>query len=181
LPKKKPAHAFWPNLGFVTMKHKNVSWGNCQKCYEVCQAFMKSNSLSWSEVVKSESFCDLVCQIHKNRDKRLSSNVICIYKETKRHCFKEFLFADQDLNIPDVELNSFENNYCDNPLPMTFKPTKRKNRDFQSVTSCFSEKLSNMKSTDALTKFLRFISEEDNFANYTFLMDDKCLVRIKQT
>jgi hypothetical protein len=174
--KKKLSHKIWPNLVFLTMKHKNIGTGNCQNCFEVQRDFMKVNNLSWADMCHQEIMIELVCNKHKNYENTSRPNVICMFKEVKRHVFKEFVFTDDELKIATTDEETFLFNYCENPKEMTYNLPKRR-RGSQAVTSCFGEKLSNLKSGEACSKFLRFICQDGTFSNCTFLMDDKALVR----
>jgi hypothetical protein len=159
------------------MKHTNNGAGNCQKCFEVRRDFIKTNNLTWSDIIHQETLNDLVCDKHKNCENSSRPNVICMFKEVKRHVFKEFLFSDDELNVAKIEdeNNVMHFNYCENPKEMTYKLPKRR-RGTQAITCCFQEKLSNLKSSEACSKFMRFICQAGSCSNCTFLMDDRALV-----
>jgi len=178
--KRTELHYVWPNLSFVNMKFKYEA--NCENCYQIRRKHAVANNLTLPELFKSEFFSKLLCGKHKKTDSQNQEpNVICMYREEKRHFFKEYLFCDDalmcDNSLPEVQ--TIYSPYSANPKTMTCELGKFK-RGAQNVSKLFQKTLDdkcNTPNKSALSKFLLFICSP-TCSNYTFIMDAKSLLTI---
>ena len=171
--KPKIPHTIWPNLGFLSMKFKNTSNGNCQNCYNLRKQYKDLKNLSFAQLFHDQNYKKLVCENHTNLTTELEPNLICLIFESHRFHFQEKIFSDDALPLVNVVENDFKFTYSPSPKPMTSKSLKQK-RCSQKVTPSFESNLQRQFNTDykpALAKFALFICQE-NFKNYTFIVSN---------
>ena len=171
--RSKIPHTIWPNLAFLSMKHKNTGNGNCQNCYTLRKNYVDANDISFAELFVDINFKNLVCDNHQNISVELEPNIICVIYETARHIFTEKIFLDDDLPHLTISPNNFTFLYSITPKPFSMISLKQK-RTAQKVTPGFQRKLENEFNTEkkpSLSKFMLFICNS-NFSNYTFLVSE---------
>lgn len=181
--KAKLPHTVWPNLGFLAMKFRNTSNGNCQNCYYKRKQYVDVNNITFAQLFKDKIYKELVCDNHKNLIVELEPNLICLMYEFERFHFKEKLFIDDALPLVNVLEKDFQFTYSSVPKPMTFESLKKK-RCSQKVTPSFDRNLKKQFDTSykpALSKFALFLCN-GNFKNYTFVVScNNTMLAILQT
>ena len=172
--KVKPLHSIWPNLGFVNMKFKQNSYGNCQKCFLLKDSFMKKNKLSFKELFVHKDFETLICDNHKSLsiDNDLPNIISLICEEKNRFHFQKRIFVDNSEFLAFADQTDFISPYCDNPLEMTPEVFNEKKTINIMSPAFYKNYLANIKPNSALDQFILFLcSPESGLSNYTFIVE----------
>ena len=171
--KKEKIHDSWPNLGFINMKFKFNSSGNCQNCFSIKETFMKANNLSYKELFNHSQFETLICEDHKTIFVKEEPNLISIYTEQKdRLTFKHQLFKEDSIVIsPEENDLSFE--YCQNAPEMSTNVFKER-RSMKEMSKTFYHYLNNVsKEMSPLDKLVLFLCDKkNNLSNFTFVVEN---------
>jgi len=172
---KQVPHDIWPNMCFLSMAFRDDSCGNCNNCYEIRRNYAHCNKLTYAELFKTKDYSKLMCDKHKNNNKNPSPNVITLYKEEKRHHFKEYIFCDDELNDALSEnFNELIFPYSQKNSPMSKIPFKMK-KTRQTVAVDFQTKIKqtfNKNEKSAIDKLMLFLCNSDSFSNYTIVVSE---------
>ena len=172
--KVKKFHSIWPNLGFVNMKFKQNSFGNCQKCFLQKKGFMEENNLSFKELFAHKQFETLICDNHQNMtiNDDLPNLISIVCEEKNRFNFQKRVFVDNNELLVFAEENQFNLAYCDNPLEMTPEVFNEK-PSIKTMSKTFYEYLSKVScNNSALDQFFLFLCAKENaLSNYTFIVE----------
>ena len=182
--RKEKIHNLWPNLGFLNMKFKSTSTGNCQDCFLIKKKFMNDNQISYKDLFNHKQFDQLVCSQH--HEKTLLSqeepNLISLFTEQiDRTTFKQEIFKEDSIVVSTKETDlNFE--YSQNPLQMSDNVCQEK-PSIKNMCSVFYKYLENISwaKTPIDKLFLFLCDKKNNFSNFTFIVENNktmlCLLR----
>jgi|LakMenEpi03Aug12_release.lakeMendotaPanAssembly.Ray.scaffolds.fasta_scaffold08612_13 G:T-mismatch repair DNA endonuclease (very short patch repair protein) len=148
------------SLVFLSFAALNNSSYNCVDCFSIQNAYIKSNNISWKDLVFDAKFSELSCPLHTNNWYSFEPNALCIYKQSDFNLFTKYNISEYEaIKQEDLLLN----------LDIPFKQNKdvKLTEDFQLVV----KQLSNLESLNVMDKFLKLILNND-WSNYTFILSD---------
>jgi len=173
--KVKQFHSIWPNLGFINMKFKENSFGNCQKCYLLRKTFMEENKLSFKELFAHKQFETLICDNHKNMsiNDDMPNLISLVIEEKNRFNFQKRIFVDNKELLMFAEENNLNLPYCNNPLEMTPEVFNEK-KSIKTMSKTFYDYLTKITVKNlALDQFFLFLCNQENaLSNYTYIVEN---------
>ena len=171
----------WPNLAFINMNFPPNSYGNCQSCFLIRDAFRKKHNLSFKQLFVSPEFENLICNEHQNISfKNDLPNLVSVYCEETRFVFRQHLFVDNLAFLTNTKEEILNWPYCDNPPDMTPEGFQEK-QCVKTMTKKFYDYLEKVSVKNlALDQFFKYLLNQENcLSNYTFIVESNvCMLAI---
>ena len=168
---KTEKHSVWPKISVISLCYPESQQGNCQRCFENLNKYMKTHQISYKELFQSSTYHTLMCSQHTQKSINMP-NAIQIYRETENFEFVGKTFSlNNCIKLPNT-LETEVIRYCETDIPISAKK-----RPFaKSLSHLRTQKISPCH--QAFEQLLNFFIENDSTNSVYLCMSNQELLTL---